>query len=363
MTDTPTTPKATGPATSATRRQFIKTAGATAAVAGTGAIAAPAIKAQAPIRWRFQTYAGPALGAEVTKPIIDHFNKAANGEMEIELYYADQLVPTSELFRALQRGTIDGVHSDDDSMSAPTDVRVFGGYFPLATKHILDVPVLFKQYGLAEIWKEAYDEVDVEWLSAAGQDPCHFITKNPINSLADMDGLRLYTFPTAGQFLAKFGVVPVSIPYEDAEVAVQTGELDGMAWCGATEAYAVGWADVTDHFLTNNISGAWIGSFYANKKAMADLPDHLREMLLASIEAGHQYRNQWYWGGEARLRASGEKLALTSIPQSEWREVEQEADKFWNEIEERSERSAKLVQIFRDYNSTLQKAGTPYYFE
>ena len=155
----------------------------------------------------------------MTKPIIDHFNKAANGEMEIELYYADQLVPTSELFRALQRGTIDGVHSDDDSMSAPTDVRVFGGYFPLATKHILDVPVLFKQYGLAEIWKEAYDEVDVEWLSAAGQDPCHFITKNPINSLADMDGLRLYTFPTAGQFLAKFGVVPVSIPYEDAEVA------------------------------------------------------------------------------------------------------------------------------------------------
>ena len=35
--------------------------------------------------------------------------------MEIELYYADQLVPTDELFRA-QAGTIDVVQSDDATM-------------------------------------------------------------------------------------------------------------------------------------------------------------------------------------------------------------------------------------------------------
>jgi hypothetical protein len=46
---------------------------------------------------------------------------------------------------------------------------------------------------------------------------------------------------------------------------VQTGELDGIAWSGITEDYTVGWADVTDYFLTNNISGAWIGSFFANR--------------------------------------------------------------------------------------------------
>jgi hypothetical protein len=68
-------------------------------------------------------------------------------KMEIELFYADQIVPTGELFRAMQRGTIDAVHSDDDSMASPTEVTVFGGYFPFATA-ILDVPVLFNQYGL-----------------------------------------------------------------------------------------------------------------------------------------------------------------------------------------------------------------------
>ena len=149
-----------------TRRDFMKKAGVATAAAGTTAFAAPYVKAQnAKITWRLQTYAGPALGEHVIKPAIDAFNKVANGEMEIELYYADQLVPTGELFRAMQRGTIDAVQSDDDSIAAPVDISVFGGYFPFATRYSLDVPVLFEEYGLNEIWDEAYGEVEgVKWL-------------------------------------------------------------------------------------------------------------------------------------------------------------------------------------------------------
>jgi TRAP-type mannitol/chloroaromatic compound transport system substrate-binding protein len=341
------------------KRTFLKGS----AMVGAGVLAAPAIHAQQAIKWRFQTYAGAALGEHVTKPIIDSINRAAKGELEIELYYADQLVPTGELFRALQVGAIDAVHSDDDSMASPAEVRVFGGYFPMATRHALDVPVLFRQYGLAEIWDNAYQKVGgVKWLSASGQDPCNFNTKKEITSLDDLDGLRLYTFPTAGRFLAQFGVVPVSIPYEDVEVAVQTGELDGMAWSGITEDYTVGWADVTDYFLTNNISGAWIGSFFVNERRWTDLPEHLKALVLSCIESGYFYRNQWYWGGEAKLRAEGTKLKLRSIPQDQWREVENAADAFWQEISETGETAEKLVNIFRDYRKVINSAGVPYSF-
>ncbi len=343
-----------------TRRNFLRAAG----VAVPATLATPAIvKAQTAIKWRFQTYAGSALGEQVTKPAIDYINANANGELEIELFYADQIVPTGELFQALQRGTIDGVHSDDDSMASPTPLRMFGGYFPFATKHILDVPVLFNQYGLADIWREEYGKVGVQWLSAAGQDPCNFNTKKEITSVDDLDGLKLYTFPTAGRFLAKFGVVPVNIPYEDAEVAVQTGELDGMAWSGITEDYTVGWADVTDYFLTNNISGAWIGSWFANQERWAELPDHLKSVVMAGVEAGHTYRNQWYWGGEAALRANGDKLELRSVPASEWAEVENAAKEFWDEVAQEGEVHEKIVGIFREYNSVINQAGVPYNFE
>ena len=75
------------------RRSFIKKAGLlTLGAAGATAIKAPyAYSASNPIKWRLQTYSGAPLGAHVIKPQIEAFNKAAYGEMEIELYYADQL--------------------------------------------------------------------------------------------------------------------------------------------------------------------------------------------------------------------------------------------------------------------------------
>ena len=145
------------------------------AAAGAAVIGAPAIHAKSKIRWRMQTYAGPALAEHVIKPAIESFNKVAGDEMEIELYFADQLVPTGELFRALQKGTIDAVQSDDDSMASPTEVTVFGGYFPFASRYSLDVPVLFNQYGLNEIWDAEYSKVGVKHLSAGAWDPSGLI--------------------------------------------------------------------------------------------------------------------------------------------------------------------------------------------
>src|SRR3546814_19171347 len=96
--------------------------------------------------------------AHVIKPQIEAFNRAANGEMEIELYYADQLVPTSELFRALQPGTIDAVPSDDATMASPVDISVCGGYFPFPTRTSLHLPVLFQPPALTENSKDAHDK-------------------------------------------------------------------------------------------------------------------------------------------------------------------------------------------------------------
>ncbi|MCE8003292.1 MULTISPECIES: TRAP transporter substrate-binding protein [Billgrantia] len=345
------------------RRDFLKKAGlATAATVGATTLAAPYVHAQRrPIRWRLQTYAGPALAAHVIKPSIDAFNKAANGEMEIELYYADQLVPTGELFRAMQRGTIDAVQSDDDSINAPVDVSVFGGYFPFASRYSLDVPALFHHYGLKEIWEEAYGEIDgVTWLGSGAWDPCNFVTRDPIRSLEDLRGKRVFTFPTAGRFLSRFGVVPVTLPWEDIEVAMQTRELDGIAWAGITEAYTVGWADVSNYYLTNNISGAWAGSYFANTDRWNEVPEHLQVLFKLCMDSSHYYRQHWYWWGEAHYRTTGGKLELTSIPESEWQQLEDEALAFWDEIAAESERSARVVQILKDYRQTMQQAGPPY---
>lgn len=342
----------------ASRRKFL-TGTAAGAV---GALAAPAVIAQTgAIKWRLQTYSGAPLGAHVIKPQIDAFNAAANGEMEIELYYADQLVPTGELFRAMQSGVIDAVQSDEATMASPVDIAVFGGYFPFATRYSLDVPSLFSYYGLKEIWEDAYSEVDnVTWLSAGAWDPLHIFTKEPINSLGDMRGKRVFGVPTAGRFLSQYGLIPVTVPWDDVEVALQTGELDGVAWCGFTEAYEVGWADICNYALTNSVTGAWFGSYFANTESWEKVPPHLQELFRMSIDQSHYYRAQWYWGGEAKLRVEGEKMELTSIPADEWATVVKDAESFWDSVAERGERPKKVVDAFKTYAATMEKAGYPY---
>jgi len=346
------------------RRDFLKKTGvgAAAAVAAT-AVNAPYVLAQkkTTIKWRMQTYAGPALAEHVIKPSIDAFNKAANGEMVIELYNADQLVPQGELFRAVQKGTIDACQSDDDSIAAPVDVSVFAAYFPFASRYSLDVPVLWNWYGLNDIWKEAYAEVEgVTWLSTGAWDPCNFATVKPIRHVEDLKGLRMYMFPTGGRFMQQFGVVPMSLPYEDVQMAIQTGELDGVAWSGITEDYTVGWADVTKYYLTNPISGAWAGSYFANTKKWEALPEHLKTLFTLSMDSSHYYRQHWYWWGEAHYRTKGGKLELTSIPKDEWKVVEDAALKYWDEVAAKSPRDAKVVAILKEYAKTMEAAGPPY---
>ena len=344
------------------KRDFLKKAGvATVGAAAATPLAAPYVRAQnAPIKWRLQSYSGPALAEHVIKNSIDWFNTAANGEMVIELYTADQLVPQGELIRAVQAGTIDAAQTDDDSAASPVDVRVFAAYFPFASRYSLDVPALWHWYGLKEIWEEAYGEIDgVTWLSTGSWDPCNFSTTKPIRSLADLKGLRVYTFPTAGQFLAQFGVVPVTLPYEDVTPAMQTGELDGVCWSGITEVHTVGWSDATKYYLTNPISGAWAGSYFVNTDKWNALPPHLQQLYRLAIDASHYYRLHWYWAGEAKYRIGG-KLELTTIPAEEWQQVEDAAHKLWDEVAAQSPRNAKVVEILKKYNADMVKAGAPY---
>ena len=87
----------------------------------------------------------------------------------------------------------------------------------------------FQVLRLDEIWAEAYGEVEgVEWISAGAWDPLHIFTREPIRSLADMKGKRVFGVPTAGRFLSRYGLVPVTLPWDDIEVAIGTGELEEL---------------------------------------------------------------------------------------------------------------------------------------
>jgi len=79
-----------------------------------------------------------------------------------------------------------------------------------------------------------------------------------------------------------------------------------------------------------------------------------------SIDQSHYYRQVWYWGGEADLRVNGKKMELTSLPTDEWAGVVHDAGKFWDDVAASSPRSGKVVEAFKLYADTMEKAGYPY---
>ena len=314
--------------------------------------------------WKLQTYAGETLAQHVIKDSIDLFNRIAGDEMRIDLYYADQLVPTGDLFRALKDGEVDLIQGDDASMGSPADVAVFSGYFPFGCRYSLDLPALFNRWGLNRIWTDAYrKEEGVTWLGSGAWDPCHLITKEPLESLDDLDKLRVVTFPTAEDFLARFGVRSVQLRGDEVIPALKFGEINGVAWSGITENYEMDWYLHLDYFLASNISGAWLGSYFANSKKWDSLPDRLKRLFLVCMDSSHYYRQHWYWGGEAALRVNGKgtkKFKITSIPKGEWDVVELEAHNFWNEVARISAQTKEVIDILRSYNNVMLKAGAPY---
>ncbi|MNL79675.1 hypothetical protein D3C87_2063310 [compost metagenome] len=51
---------------------------------------------------------------------------------------------------------------------------------------------------------------------------------------------------------------------------------------------------------------------------------------------------------------------MTSIPDAEWKTVEDAAHVFWEEVAKQTPRTGKVVEILKKYNADMEKAGKPY---
>src|SRR3546814_3484111 len=78
-----------------------------------------------------------------------------------------------------------------------------------------------------------------------------------------------------------------------------------------------------------------------------------------SCDQSHYYRQVWYWGGEADLRVNGKKMELTTIASEEWDQVVKDAESFWDELASISPRAARVIDIFKKYNATMEKVVVP----
>ena len=56
----------------------------------------------------------------------------------------------------------------------------------------------------------------------------------------------------------------------------------------------------------------------------------------------------------------GMLLVLTTLPDADYKKIEDAAKIFWDEVAAESPTKAKVVEIIKKYNETMEKAGKPY---
>jgi len=163
-------------------------------------------------------------------------------------------VQATDAFRMLRSGTFDvmsvqiGMASRDDPFFEGIDL--IGVATDMET--LRDVVTAYREAFDARLQERFNAKVLTLWPFG----PQVFFCNAPIESLADLSGLRIRSFtPSMSAMIESFGATPVTLQFSEVYPALQRGVVS----CGVTSptsANTGNWPEVTTHLLPLSVSGS-----------------------------------------------------------------------------------------------------------
>lgn len=232
------------------RRKFLATAAVGGAVAaGTAGLAAPAI-AQGKTEWRMVTtwpknYPGQGTAAERLAKTI---GEATDGRLTIKVFAAGELVPAFESFDAVTRGAADLMHSSPYYWQNKHKAMNFFSTVPYGMT-TAELNAWMEFGGGQELWDELYASFNLKGFhcGSTGVQMGGWFNKE-INSVADLDGLKMRIPGLGGDALRKLGVTTISLPAGEIFGALQSGAIDATEWVGPFNDLSLGFFKVAKHY-------------------------------------------------------------------------------------------------------------------
>ncbi|MFZ5965157.1 TRAP transporter substrate-binding protein [Thalassococcus sp. BH17M4-6] len=168
----------------------------------------------------------PASGANAAY-LGESLNAASGGNMDVTVYSAGKLVPSLQIFDAVQQGSLDaGITSPLYVAGRFPAVQLFGG-IPFGPDPVEHAAWIYDGGG-REIWEEIYAAQGVKTI------PCGLMTSESggwynfeINSVEDLQGKKLRFAGLAGEAIARAGASVVLLPTGDIYPSLEKGIIDG----------------------------------------------------------------------------------------------------------------------------------------
>jgi TRAP-type mannitol/chloroaromatic compound transport system substrate-binding protein len=228
------------------RRDFLGATGAGLVLAGcgqdeTGTGAAPAA-AQKTVHWKMVTtwpknFPGLGTGANNVARLI---TEMSGGRITVTVYGDNELVPSFEVFDAVAGGTAEMGHGAAYYWKGKSEAAQFFAAVPFGMDAQEMNAWLFHGGGM-ELWREVYAPFGVLPLAAgnSGIQMGGWFNRE-INSLDDLNGLKMRIPGLGGEVLKRAGGTPVSMPGSDIFTSLQSGAIDATEWVGPYNDLAFG---------------------------------------------------------------------------------------------------------------------------
>ena len=265
------------------RRSIIKQAGIAGVLA---AGIAPAVHAQATVRWRLASSFPKSLdtifgSAEMFAKTV---RALSGGKFELSVHAAGELMPAFGVVDALQSSTIEMAQTAPYYYTGKNSIFAFGCAVPFGlTARQMDA---WMDHGNGRKLMDAfYANYNIKSRSAGntGTQMGGWYRKE-IKTVADLKGLKFRMGGGLfGEAMQKLGVVPQNMPAGDVYQALEKGTLDATEFVGPYDDEKLGFNKVAPFYY---YPGWWEGGaeleFFINAKAYAALPAEFQAIVDAA---------------------------------------------------------------------------------
>ncbi len=356
------------------RRHFLGRLAQGALLAASGALAAckpqsPATQSGAagpaparrgePVKWKMVTtwpknFPGLGTGANYLAELI---TQLSGGRIEVKVYGAKELVPAFEVFDAVSRGTAQLGHGSAYYWKGKSEAAQFFSAVPFGLTADEMNAWLYHGGGM-QLWEEVYAPFGLIPMASGntGVQMAGWFNRE-INTLADLQGLKMRIPGLGGEVLARAGGVPVSLPGGELFTSLQSGAIDATEWVGPYNDLAFGLYKAAKYYYYPgwHEPGTTLECM-VNKQAFEALPEDLRAIVKnASRVANQDLLAEYTARNNQALKTlvTEHQVELRPLPDQVLRHLKALSDEVVAEVAAKDEQSRRVYEAFRDFREQV----------
>ncbi|MCD6078311.1 MAG: transporter substrate-binding protein [Ramlibacter sp.] len=276
------------------RRSLMKKAGI-AGVLATGI--APAVHAQAAIRWRLASSFPKSLdtiygAAEVFAAQV---KAMSGGKFEVSTHAAGELMPAFGVVDGVQQGTVEMAHTAPYYFFGKSEVFALGCAIPFGLNSRQMTAWMYDGNGM-KLMREFYAKYNmINFPGGNTGTQMGGWYRKEIKTVADIKGLKMRIGGFAGKVLERLGGVPQNIPAGEIYQSLEKGTIDAAEWVGPYDDLKLGFNKVAPFYY---YPGWWEGGpqldFFINDKAFNALTPEYKAIVENAAAHAHSVMQARY---------------------------------------------------------------------